>query len=212
MSASAATPFGPRPVFPTDASKPALELPDVANVTIRDGLLHCTQHLKQVCPECSADYSSHNFYTRQLAANRGALPPPNPQMGEAIQRLKTAGNDMFRGQCYFEAAQKYTEAANVASQRPLWDPSATVVEETTLLLSNRAACLLELGHPSEAYWDAEVVTRLRRGWSKGHFRMGRALVGLGRCGQAATEFQIGCSLDPEARDMRAALEGVQKFI
>ncbi|KAJ1934428.1 hypothetical protein GGF37_006368 [Kickxella alabastrina] len=210
MSTAAA--FGPRPVFPTEADAQHLELPDVSNITLIDGLLHCTTHKKQVCPECTIDYSTQNFFTRQLTANNGALPPPNPQIGQAIQRLKTSGNDVFRAQGYFEAAQRYTEAINVASQRPLWDPSATVIEEATVLLSNRAACLLELGHPSEAYWDTEVVTRLKRGWSKGHFRMGRALMGMGRCRQAAQEFQIGCSLDPDAKDMRTALDSAKKFI
>ncbi|KAJ2854584.1 hypothetical protein J3B02_002603 [Coemansia erecta] len=209
---SAASSFGPRPVFPVDASKPAAELPNVSNVTIIDNLLHCTEHKKQVCPECNVDYTTHNFYTRQLTANHGALPPPNPQMDTVIQKLKSSGNDLFRAQCYFEASQKYTEAINVASQRPLWDPSVTAIEETTVLLSNRAACLLEMEHPSEAYWDTEIVTRLNRGWSKGHFRMGRALMGLGRCRQAALEFQIGCSLDPNAKDMRTALENAKSFI
>ncbi|KAJ1720361.1 hypothetical protein LPJ53_004999 [Coemansia erecta] len=210
MSGSVA--FGPRPVFPTEPGKAATELPDVSAITLIDNLLHCTAHKKQVCPECNIDFSTHNFYTRQLTANRGAFPPPNPQVEGAIQRLKSAGNDQFRAQCYFEASQKYTEAITIGSQRPLWDPSATAMEEAAVLLSNRAACLLELGHPSEAYWDTEIVTRLNRGWSKGHFRMGRALMGLGRCRQAAMEFQIGCSLDPNAKDMRTALENTKQFI
>ncbi|KAJ2323274.1 hypothetical protein GGH92_010945, partial [Coemansia sp. RSA 2673] len=147
-----------------------------------------------------------------LTANRGALPPPNPQMAQVIQKLKTEGNDMFRGQCHFEAAQKYTEAIIVASQRPLWDPAQTSMEEMAVLMSNRAACLLELGHPSEAYWDTEVVTRLKRAWGKGHFRMGRSLMGLGRCRHAALEFQIGSQLDIDSKEMRTAVENVQQYI
>ncbi|KAJ1941423.1 hypothetical protein EC988_006763, partial [Linderina pennispora] len=131
---------------------------------------------------------------------------------QAIQKLKSDGNTKFRNQSHFEAAQKYTEAAMVASQRPLWDPSQVIVEESAILLSNRAACLLELGHPSEAYWDTEIVTRIRRPWSKGHFRMGRALLGLGRCQQAAYAFQNGCTLDPEAKEMKVALEDVKQYI
>ncbi|KAI9505396.1 hypothetical protein GGI25_004643 [Coemansia spiralis] len=204
-----ATPFGPRPVFPT-SDKPSFDLSN--NTTLIDGLLHCTLHKKQVCSDCSVDYSTHNFLSRQLAANNQALPPPNPQMAQTIQKLKTEGNDLFRAQNYFDAAQKYTEALNVAMQRPLWDPSATVIEETSVLMSNRAACLLELGKDSEAYWDTEVVTRLKRGWSKGHFRMGRALLGLGRCGQAAAEFQIGASLDPSAKEIKTALEQCSKLV
>ncbi|KAJ2394699.1 hypothetical protein GGI23_004586 [Coemansia sp. RSA 2559] len=141
-----------------------------------------------------------------------ALPPANPQMEQAIQRLKTEGNELFRGQSHFEAAQKYTEALNVAAQRPLWDASTAIVEETTVLMSNRAACLLELGHAPEAYWDTEVVTRLKRGWSKGHFRMGRALMDLGRCGQAANEFRVGASLDASAREIQSALEKAEEYV
>ncbi|KAJ1818762.1 hypothetical protein GGH91_002048 [Coemansia sp. RSA 2671] len=207
-----ASSFGPRPLFPTDSSAPSHALPSLDTVTLIDGLLHCTQHTKQVCLECNADYSTHNFLTRQLTANRGALPPPNPQLAQAIQKLKTEGNDHFRAQCHFEAAQKYTEAINVAAQRPLWDSAQNSMEEMAVLMSNRAACLLELGHPAEAYWDTEVVTRLKRGWSKGHFRMGRALMGMGRCGLAAGEFQIGSQLDPEAKEMRAAVDSVQMLV
>ncbi|KAJ1663152.1 hypothetical protein EV178_005275 [Coemansia sp. RSA 1646] len=210
-SSSSTTPFGPRPVFPTSADKETYELPNQP-ILIHDGLLHCKEHKKQVCSDCNIDYSTQNFIARQLAANRMALPPPNPQMEQAIQRLKTEGNDLFRAQCHFEAAQKYTEALNVAAQRPLWDASTTIVEETTVLMSNRAACLLELGHAPEAYWDTEVVTRLKRGWSKGHFRMGRALMDLGRCGQAANEFRIGASLDASAREIRTALEKAEEYV
>ncbi|KAJ2513350.1 hypothetical protein H4217_006387 [Coemansia sp. RSA 1939] len=210
-AAGTAAPFGPRPVFPTAAGKASFALAG-QEITVTDGLLHCRAHGKQVCAECVADYSTQNFIARQLGANRMALPPPNPQMEQAVQRLKTEGNELFRAQCHFEAAQKYTEALNVAAQRPLWDPSAAIIEETTVLMSNRAACLLALEHASEAYWDAEVVTRLKRGWSKGHFRMGRALMDLGRCDQAAMEFRIGVSLDASARDIRTALEKAEEYV
>lgn len=206
------TPFGPRPVFQITEDKPSHELPSVDNITVQDGLLHCTQHMKQVCADCNIDYSTHNFLSRQLTANQGALPPPNPQTTQAIQRLKSEGNDMYRGQCHFEAAQKYTEALMVASQRPLWDNSQTSIEEISVLLSNRAACLLEMGMVSEAYWDTEVVTRLKKGWSKGHFRMGRALEGLGRCGAAHREYMVGAQLEPGAKEIRAAYEKVGQFI
>ncbi|KAJ2776740.1 hypothetical protein H4R18_005510 [Coemansia javaensis] len=209
---AAPAPFGPRPVFPTADGAAAHELPGVPGVTAIDGLLHCSEHRRQVCAECGADHSAHNFVARQLGANGMALPPPNPQLAQAVQRLKTEGNDMFRAQCHFEAAQKYTEALNVAAQRPLWDPSQTVVEESAVLLSNRAACLLALGHAAEAYWDTEVVTRLKRGWGKGHFRMGRALMDLNRCRQAAAEFQIGHSLDPASGEIRAALDEARQYV
>ncbi|KAJ1796545.1 hypothetical protein LPJ59_003684 [Coemansia sp. RSA 2399] len=211
LAAASSTAFGPRPVFPTAADKEAYELAG-QDIVLHDGLLHCKSHMKQVCADCNADYSTHNFITRQLAANKMALPPANPQMEQAIQRLKTEGNELFRGQSHFEAAQKYTEALNVAAQRPLWDASTTIVEETTVLMSNRAACLLELGHAPEAYWDTEVVTRLKRGWSKGHFRMGRALMDLGRCGQAANEFRVGASLDASAREIQSALETAEEYV
>ncbi|KAJ2771916.1 hypothetical protein IWQ57_001992 [Coemansia nantahalensis] len=210
--AAPSTPFGPRPVFPTAADAPAHELPGCPGIVAIDGLLHCAEHRRQVCAECAADHSSHNFIARQLAANGMALPPPNPQIAQAVQRLKTEGNDMFRAQCHFEAAQKYTEALNVAAQRPLWDPSQTVVEESAVLLSNRAACLLALGHAPEAYWDTEVVTRLKRGWGKGHFRMGRALADLGRCRHAALEFQIGHSLDPASAEIKTALDDARQYV
>ncbi|KAJ2455355.1 hypothetical protein EV183_000891 [Coemansia sp. RSA 2336] len=206
------SPFGPRPVFPTSAGATEHELPSVPSAVLIDGLLHCAAHKKQVCSDCECDYSSHNFLTRQLAANNMALPPPNPQMAQAIQKLKLDGNNMFRAQCHFEAAQKYTEAMNIAAQRPMWDPSQTIVEEAAIMLSNRAACLLALGHPSEAYWDTEVVTRLKRGWGKGHFRMGRALFDLGRCRQAALELQIAHSLDPTSKEIQTALENAQQYI
>ncbi|KAJ9053938.1 hypothetical protein DSO57_1022698 [Entomophthora muscae] len=169
-------------------------------------LLYCLKHKEEFCPECGADFADVNLIGRAFRANKGFLPPPNPAVLKQVGELKHQGNELFKQKKYEQAIEAYTQAINASRSRPVWDPPQLVSEEVTVLLSNRAACFLERDFFVNALYDAEIVTRIRPTWPKGHFRKGRALYGLGRYGEAVDSFDRACALDPESKDVRHHLE------
>ncbi|KAJ1973030.1 hypothetical protein H4R33_007017 [Dimargaris cristalligena] len=197
-------------VSTTTGPADALALTDTI-VLIKDEL-RCASHRLAQCTPCDVDFRDQNLMTKNLEANQGRLPPPHPQMGQTIQHLKSEGNTAYRNKDYAGALAKYTDALTISRQRPIWDPAGLVVEETSVLLNNRVACLLELEQYHEALFDAEIVTRVKHSWAKGHFRKGRALYGMERYRQAAHSFELGCALDSDASEMKTYLHKCYQMV
>jgi translocation protein SEC72 len=128
-----------------------------------------------------------------------------------VTRLKEEGNKYFKQNNFKEAIRFYTMAVELSWSRPLWEPLAFqyVREELAPVLSNRSAAYMSLQNFVEAYVDAEMVTRLKREWSKGWFRKGKALVGLGRVEEASEAFQTGLRFDHESEELKKALDEVE---
>ncbi|KAJ1911488.1 hypothetical protein IWQ60_010107 [Tieghemiomyces parasiticus] len=182
------------------------------NLLLVNDLLVCATHRQQHCEPCDVDFRDQNLMTKNLEANQGRLPPPHPQMGQAVHQLKTDGNTAYRAKEYEVALKKYSDALRISQQRPVWDPAGLIVEELSVLLNNRAACLLELDQPRAALADAEIVTRIKHTWAKGHFRKGRALYGLHRYREAAHAFELGVALDNEAAEMKSYLKKTLQLV
>lgn len=91
----------------------------------------------------------------------------------------------------------YTMAANIASTRPPWEAAIISREELSTVLSNRSASFAAMGDYVGALVDADAVIQLKRPWSKGHFRKGKALMGLGRFGEAREAVMLGAEFEPE---------------
>jgi len=77
-------------------------------------------------------------------------------------------------------------------------------------LSNRAAAYIEMKNWAEALVDAEMVTQLKRDWSKGWFRKGKALMGMKRYEEAKDAFEMGIEFGADGEDLRKALAEVEK--
>lgn len=90
----------------------------------------------------------------------------------------------------------YTVAVKVASERLPWEPNALAKEELATVLSNRSAAFAAAGDYISALVDAELVTQLKRPWSKGHFRKAKALMELGHLADAREAIQLGLAYEP----------------
>ncbi|KAJ1645402.1 hypothetical protein IWQ61_010320 [Dispira simplex] len=199
----------------TDVAKPQTTKETVRitdKVALLDNILVCAQHKRQKCQDCDVDFLDQNLMAKNLAVNNGRLPPPHPQMSQAIQQLKTEGNTAFRNKDFVGALNKYNEAIKISGQRPVWDPAALVAEEMSVLLCNQAACLLELERYREALYSTEVVTRVKHKWAKGHFRKGRAMLGMQNYPGALHSFTMGCALDSQASDMKTYLDKTKQYV
>jgi tetratricopeptide (TPR) repeat protein len=124
-----------------------------------------------------------------LSEQLRALPPELLQ--QAIQTAHELGNRAFKDKAYYEAIDQYTSTLT-------GDP------ERVAAWSNRAACFTATKQHDKALRDAEMCVRLKPDWPKAHYRLGRALLGIGgdRTGEAVAAFAKGCGLDPNNAEMQ----------
>ena len=104
---------------------------------------------------------------------------------------------MFKAKKYELALQRYTMAASIAVQRPLWESNQVMREELATVLSNRSVTFLEAGDFLSALVDAEHVITLKRQWSKGHFRKAKALIALQEYEEARDAVNVGLQFEPK---------------
>ncbi|CAO3609159.1 unnamed protein product [Mucor fragilis] len=165
-----------------------------ASFVPNDDMIVCKSHQQQTCLVCGIDWTEHN----QLAASLKSvkeIPLPNKPVPSniktSVSKLKLQGNQAYKLEQFEEAVKLYTSAVESAWSRPLWEPLAfqAVREELAPILSNRSAANLTLGNYVDALVDAHIVTQLKKDWSKGWFRKGKALMGLQRFDEAGKAFQ-----------------------
>lgn len=174
----------------------------------------CKEHSLETCTDCNIDWTSHNALAATLKQVK-EIPPPNaanPVRSAQVNRLKEEGNKYFKSANYSEAIRFYTMAVDLSWGRPLWEPLAFqyVREELSPVLSNRSAAHLAMENYVDALVDAEMVTRLKREWSKGWFRKGKALLGMNRSQDAAEAFQTGLRFDHESEELKKALAEIHQ--
>jgi hypothetical protein len=80
--------------------------------------------------------------------------------------------------------------------RKPWEPAGQTREEVAVSLSNRSAALAGANDHIGALVDATAVVGLKRPWSKGHLRKGKALLALGRPDEALDAVKLGLSFEP----------------
>ncbi|KAI9278519.1 hypothetical protein BDA99DRAFT_429072 [Phascolomyces articulosus] len=187
--------------------------PIEVNVSNDGDKIQCKEHNQETCEECKVDWSDHNALATSLKQVKELPPPnaPNPVRNAQVNRLKEEGNKFFKQNNYPEAIRFYTMAVDLSWSRPLWEPLAFqyVREELSTILSNRSAARLATKEYVDALVDAEMVTRLKREWSKGWFRKGKALWALGRAEEAQAAFLTGLRFDHESEELRKALAEVE---
>ena len=83
----------------------------------------------------------------------------------------------------------------IANSCPPWENSALAREEMSLVICNRRAGFYASGDYLSSLLDAEAVIAIRRPWSKGHYRKGRALAALGDWQSAHEGIQLGLQLN-----------------
>ncbi|GAN01599.1 conserved hypothetical protein [Mucor ambiguus] len=185
-----------------------------ANFLPDDDMIVCQSHQQQACLACGIDWTEHN----QLAASLKSvkeIPLPNKpipsKIKASVNKLKLDGNQAYKLEHFEEAVKWYTSAVELAWSRPLWEPLAfqAVREELAPILSNRSAANLSLGSYVDALVDAHIVTQLKKDWSKGWFRKGKALMGLQRFDEASKSFHTAL-LYTDANERDGLLEALKE--
>ncbi|KAF9785241.1 hypothetical protein BJ322DRAFT_1020805 [Thelephora terrestris] len=167
--------------------------------------------------ENGLDFTRLNRLTKLLATNQSLRCPPPPtvvsqKLSQVINGTKEEGNTMFKAKKYELALQRYTMAASIAVQRPLWESNQVMREELATVLSNRSVTFLEAGDFLSALVDAEHVINLKRQWNKGHFRKAKALIALHEYEEARDAVKVGLQFEPNNTEMLNLLESIEKLV
>lgn len=170
----------------------------------------CQCHEKEVCQDCQVDWTQHNELAGSIRSLK-ELPPPNkpiPSVNAEVNQLKIDGNQAYKVNNYSKAIELYTLAIELSWSRPLWEPLAFqfVKEELTPILSNRSSANFNLGRYIDALVDAEIVIRLKKDWSKGYYRKGKALFELKRFAESITCYGTGLLYEVDNQDLLDALK------
>jgi hypothetical protein len=112
---------------------------------------------------------------------RGAAPPgaqlaPRPRRRLCPPRPTAPAQTLATPAPPPNPTPRYTEALSLAP--------ASDAPGRRALLANRSAAALAAGRLHNALADADAAAALAPGWPKAHWRRGRALAALGRCGAA----------------------------
>jgi translocation protein SEC72 len=176
----------------------------------------CLQHGQEVCENCRVDWTEQNELALSIKPLK-EIPSPNKpiqSVNAQVNRLKIEGNKAYKENNYQEAIEFYNSGVQLAWSRPLWEPLAFqyVREELAPILSNRSAAHVALEHYIEALVDAEMVTRIKKDWSKGWFRKGKALAGLERYIEAIGAYKIGLRYGVNNEELLVALKQAENAL
>ncbi|KAL7414173.1 hypothetical protein BDY24DRAFT_386083 [Mrakia frigida] len=136
-----------------------------------------------------------------------AIPPPPQKIDQGrsaqVVKLKDEGNAKFKARSYDQSILLYSASLAVASQRMPWEASGIFKEEMSTVLCNRSAAYGAMGDWPASYADADAVVKMKRPWSKGHFRKAKALLGLSRPQDALTAINLGLEYEPSSIELLA---------
>ena len=137
-------------------------------------------------------------------------PPPQPIpniRSNHIAKAKEEGNTAFRAQKYPDAIRFYSISAALSATRPVFESAQYSRDELSIALCNRSAAYAADAKWIEALVDANAVIGLKKQWTKGHFRKGKALAGLKKLDEAREALLLGLEFEPanEVRERKISI-------
>jgi len=140
-----------------------------------------------------------------------AVMPPSEAKSLLIdcEAQKTKGNEAFVAGEYAQAVLLYTLALDKATE--LLDAvemsdSGKELFPRHIVLSNRSACFLKLGHHEKALADGTEAEIMEPSYVKGVFRKGLALHAMGRYQEATVSLAAAYKLEPKNKQIKQALQ------
>ena len=137
----------------------------------------------------------------------------------SIEDQKAKGNEAFTSGEYAQAILLYTLALDEAAQLPdasdvtdklnssvVSDPIVEQLFPRHVILSNRSACFLKLGHHEKALKDGSDAEILNPPYVKGVFRKGLALHAMGRYREAIDALAKAQKVEPKNKQIKQALQ------
>lgn len=135
----------------------------------------------------------------------------------SIDEQKAKGNEAFTSGEYAQAVLFYTLALDRAADLPdkpdvdeklegrKSDPDLKPLYPRHVILSNRSACFLKLGHHEKALKDGSDASTLEPTYVKGVFRKGLALHAMGNYREAIDVLAAAQKIEPKNKQIKQAL-------
>ncbi|KAF2070266.1 hypothetical protein CYY_008413 [Polysphondylium violaceum] len=124
---------------------------------------------------------------------------------ERADAFKEVGNDFFKAgkDRYKDAIYYYTKALNVKCKD---------MRLNSAILSNRAACNLELGNYRKVIQDCTIAIEFNKENIKAYHRAARAYFALNKDKEALDVCEKALTVDPQHKDIKTLSEKIQKRI
>lgn len=126
------------------------------------------------------------------------------QFIKAILTLKDEGNHAYEGEEWEEALDLYQKAIEL-------DPD-NLTDQQHVLLSNSAACYIQLERWAEAEAAADKVIDLKPSWPRGYERKGKAMEGQGKMEEACQAYTKMIELQPSSAAGQEMLKRAKKLL
>lgn len=124
---------------------------------------------------------------------------PEGEAGADPEGLRAEGNELVKAGKYAEAAEAYTKALQAGG-----GPSHHLV------LANRSLCLLKLGRPEDAWYDADAAVRMEPTYAKGFYRRALCEAERGFLASALKSVEEARALDPADKALRTLGADLQR--
>jgi|EP00979_Chaetoceros_neogracilis_P017566 tetratricopeptide (TPR) repeat protein len=122
---------------------------------------------------------------------------------------KGKGNESFVAGEYAQAVLLYTLALDRAAELPDESDAGSSKKQLFprhVVLSNRSASFMKLGHHDKGLKDATEAVRLEPTYVKGVFRKGLALHAMGRYQEAIAPLAAASKIEPKNKQIKQALQ------
>ena len=115
------------------------------------------------------------------------------------ERLKDAGNELFKAGKYADAVLKYNEAIEADPERPAF-------------YTNRAFCHLKMENHGLAIADSTIALELDKSFIKAYYRRGSSYMALAKYKDALKDFKAARQLKPSDRDALEKYKAAEKEV
>ena len=129
----------------------------------------------------------------------GASAPMDVTDKTDAERLKDAGNELFKAGKYADAVLKYNEAIEADPERPAF-------------YTNRAFCHLKMENHGLAIADSTVALELDKSFIKAYYRRGSSYMALAKYKDALKDFKAARQLKPSDRDALEKYKAAEKEV
>jgi len=172
-----------------------------------------SQSDSKLATELQALNTLHRSLISSNAPN--AVPPPpvpvDPKRSAQVQKLRETGNTNFRKGQYADAIKIYSLGIDMASGRPLWEPSGLVREELCQLYANRAQAYMAGSNWPEGAVDAHCSVELKKvGNAKAWWRRGKCLLEMSRVEEAKEWVSEALEFEGQEQDLVSLMEEIKK--
>nr|CAB3262768.1 uncharacterized protein LOC100183053 [Phallusia mammillata] len=153
------------------------------------------------------------FFTK-VAQNSKIKQKPTPKVAVKKEEVTVNGEpavpaNVIESRKFAMEGNKKASALDYRSAIELFTKAIFLYNRECKYFGNRAYCYEKMGNYGSALDDANTAISLSPDWPKGHFRKGKALIGLKELAEAEASFEQVLKIDRSNKEAASELRGIQ---